>query len=208
MVSAANNTIAWHSVSIHDTVLRLVAQITSRLFIGQEICRDPEWQDIAKDFSTKRVIAIQAIHAWPSLIHPVIHWFLPVCHDVRKLIRRAKSILLPIFELERCNRKSGRESNNVFSTLSFIDEYANGRPYDPTMAQLRLTGVSIHSTSDLVKKVIARICEHSELIPALRAEIISAAANCGLQHSSLLKMPLMESIMKETQRLEPPALSP
>ncbi|KAJ5165582.1 uncharacterized protein N7500_007412 [Penicillium coprophilum] len=197
----------WHTVSIHETVLALVAQMTTRAFVGSELCRNAEWLDIAISFTINRAIAVQAIQAWPWFLQPVVHWFLPTCKAVRRQIQRARDILMPVLERER-QTKHNRDSSvdRVFSTLTFIDDYAQGSRYDATMAQLRLTAVSVLTTSDMVEKVLARICEYPELIEPLREEVVSAFESGGLHHKSLLKLTLMESVMKESQRLEPATL--
>lgn len=182
--------------------------MTTRAFVGPELCRNPEWLDIAISFTINRAIAVQAIQAWPWMLQPIVHWFLPTCKAVRRQIQRAKDILMPVLERERQNILSKVSSNErIFSTLTFIDQYARGSRYDATMAQLRLTAVSVLTTSDLVEKVLARICEHPELIEPLREEAISVLQSSGLHHKSLLKLTLMESVMKESQRLEPATLS-
>jgi hypothetical protein len=182
--------------------------MTTRAFVGAELCRNAEWLDIAINFTINRAIAVQAIQAWPWILQPVVHWFLPTCKAVRRQIQRARTILMPVLERERqtMHRKDS-SSDRIFSTLTFIDQYAQGSRYDATMAQLRLTAVSVLTTSDMVEKVLARICEHPELIQPLREEVVSVFESSGLHHKSLLKLTLMESVMKESQRLEPATLS-
>lgn len=203
-----NSVADWHAVSVHETVLALTAQMTSRAFIGPELCRNPLWQDITINFTMNRAAAVQAIQRWPVVFHPIVHWFLPVCRDVRRQIQRAREILTPVLERDRRERHSRASSTDrQFSTLSFIDRFAKGRRYDATMAQLRLIGVSIHTTSDFVEKVLARICEHPKLVQVLRDEVMTVLKKGPLEHSSLKELTLMESVMKESQRLEPATLS-
>lgn len=115
---------------------------------------------------------------------------------------------MPVLEREKQAVDTKDQSNKrEFSTLAFIDQYAQGSRYDATMAQLRLIAVSVLTTSDMVEKVLARLCEHPELIQPLRDEVISVFESSGLHHNSLLKLTLMESVMKESQRLEPATLS-
>ncbi|KAJ5300310.1 uncharacterized protein N7443_005312 [Penicillium atrosanguineum] len=197
----------WHNVSIHDTVLTLVAQLTTRALIGPELCRNPEWIDIAISFTIIRAIAVADIQSWPRILQPVVHWFLPTCKAVRRQIKRAQDILMPVLHHKKQSINTGDHSTeHEFSTLTFIDQYAQGSRYDATMAQLRLIAVSVLTTSDMVEKVLARFCEYPELIEPLRDEVILAFEKSGLNHNSLLKLTLMESVMKESQRLEPATL--
>ncbi|CEO58427.1 hypothetical protein PMG11_03152 [Penicillium brasilianum] len=194
---------SWHEVSIHELVLDSVAHMTTRAFLGSELCRNSEWLEIAKSFTMNRFIAVAAIQSWPKLLHPLVHWFLPPCKIVRSQIARARKILMPVLEHERRASLENQSTNREFSNLMFIDQYANGTRYDATMSQMRLIAVAFQTTSDMIEKVLARICKHPELIQPLRDEVISVFAQYGLNSKSLLKLTLMESVMKESQRLEP-----
>ncbi|KAF7591926.1 hypothetical protein BBP40_000897 [Aspergillus hancockii] len=197
----------WHDVSIPETVLALIAQMTTRALLGPELCRNPEWLDIAKSFTTNRANAVAAVQSWPSFLQPVIHWFLPPCRALRRQIQCARNILLPVLARERRAYRSDQPTKREFSNLAFIDQYAKGARYDATMAQLRIIAVAFQTTSDLVEKVIARLCKHPELIQPLREEVVSVSGKNDLHSHSLRKLTLMESVMKETQRLEPAVIS-
>lgn len=181
--------------------------MTTRAFLGSELCRNSEWLEIAKSFTMNRFIAVAAIQSWPKLLHPLVHWFLPPCKVVRSQIARARKILMPVLEHERRASRENQSTNREFSNLMFIDQYANGTRYDATMSQMRLIAVAFQTTSDMIEKVLARICKHTELIQPLRDEVISVFGQNGLNSKSLLKLTLMESVMKESQRLEPAVIS-
>jgi cytochrome P450 len=196
-------------VPIRETILALVAQMTTRALIGPELSRNPEWLEIAISFTTNRAIAVAAIQAWPRFLQPLVHWFLGPCQTVRRQIKRAERILLPVLrEKTRCAGERNADDRE-FSTLTFIEQFANGARYDATLAQLRLIAVSVLTTADLVEKVVARLVEHPELIQPLREELVAVltASPHGIHRTSLLKLTLMESVMKESQRLEPATLS-
>lgn len=197
-------------------MLGLVAQMTTRALIGPELSRHAEWLDIAVSFTTNRAIAVAAIQGWPRLFQPMVHWFLSPCRAVRKQIRRAKGILLPVLrqkmgqnEVDPSSSSSPTSIKQDFSTLTFIDRYAQGKRYDATLAQLRLIAVSVLTTADLVEKVVARLLEYPELIEPLREEVIAVLTmtHQGMHRNSLMKLTLMESVMRESQRLEPATLS-
>ncbi|KAI2791646.1 Cytochrome monooxygenase roqO [Penicillium oxalicum] len=205
----------WQIVDIRETVLGLVAQMTTRALIGPELSCHAEWLDIAISFTTNRAIAVAAIQGWPRLLQPMVHWFLSPCRAVRKQIRRAKGILLPVLrqkmgqnEVDPSSSSSPTSIKQDFSTLTFIDRYAQGKRYDATLAQLRLIAVSVLTTADLVEKVVARLLEYPELIEPLREEVIAVLTmtHQGMHRNSLMKLTLMESVMRESQRLEPATL--
>lgn len=177
----------------------LTTQLTSRAFVGPRLCRDLEWLQIATTYASNRLTALTAVHKWPKLLHPLVHWFIPSCRKLRAQIQLARELLQPELERLKGQRKLDNED---LTSLAWIHHQADGYTYDAGLAQLRLTAVVNHTTSDMLMKVLFRICENPELIPPLRKEIITTVRD-GLRVTSLQKMWLLESVMKESQRLEP-----
>lgn len=67
---------------------------------------------------------------------------------------------------------------------------------------------AIHTTSNLLTNVIYDLAAYPEYIQPLRDEICAVAAEDGvLKKTSLLKLKLMDSVMKESQRTNPLSLS-
>lgn len=178
---------------------RLVAQVLGRAFVGPRLCRDADWLDISTTYVANRMTAAVAVQRWGSVLQPIVHWFLPSCRRLRTQVQRARELLQP--ELDRV--KDNAVEDETFTSLAWIHGYAQGLTYDAGLAHLRLTAVANHTTSDMLTKILFRICENPELIQSLREEAVAALRKGGLTVASLQKMFLMESVMKESQRLEP-----
>jgi cytochrome P450 len=129
-------------------------------------------------------------------------------------VRAARPLVERVLEARRvamAQRKSksmskgtGEEDNSI-DALSWIDGVAgeNSTKYDATLTQLRLAYAAVHTTSDMMTKVIAALCEHAELVNPLREEIVTVLNEHGWSEAALAKMVLLDSVLKETQRLEP-----
>lgn len=180
--------------------MRLTAQTTSRAFVGPRLCRDVQWLEIATTYVTNRLAAMSAVQKWATPLQPLIHWLLPSCWKLRAQIRVARELIQP--ELDRVKDQKTLKDDENFTSLAWIHQHADGYAYDAGLAQLRLTAVAIQTTADMLTKVLFRICENPELISKLRQEIIATVQN-GLRVAALNKMWLTESVMKESQRLEP-----
>ncbi|RAO67769.1 uncharacterized protein BHQ10_003781 [Talaromyces amestolkiae] len=200
----------YHDIPLQPTLGGVVARLASLAFVGPELCRNPTWLEITVSYTINRVIAVYILRIFPSFLQPIVHWVLPPCRKLRAQIQQARELILPALEHERQQQSIGkakRDPSRPFSSLAWNDEYAAGRLYDPTVAQLRMIFVSIHTTIDMAVKVLIRLCEHPELIQPLREEIVAVCGENGLTHSSLERLLLMDSLMKETQRLEPASLA-
>ncbi|KAF7539062.1 hypothetical protein G7054_g2488 [Neopestalotiopsis clavispora] len=87
----------------------------------------------------------------------------------------------------------------------FEKEY-NG-PHDAALKQVTLSLVAIHTTNDLLVQTLTDISLHPELVDALREEVIRVFSTEGLKKTSLNNLKLMDSVLKESQRLKPSLLS-
>jgi cytochrome P450 len=91
--------------------------------------------------------------------------------------------------------------------MEWIEECAKGRPYNPITAQLSISIAAIHTTSDLVTQVLYDLAGKQDLIQALREEVIAMLREDGWKKSTLFKLKLMDSVLKETQRMKPSDIS-
>jgi cytochrome P450 monooxygenase-1 len=92
--------------------------------------------------------------------------------------------------------------------IDWLEETANGAFYDPIAAQLVLSVAAIHTTSDMLTQVIYDIFQRPQLVDQLRQELIAVLREeGGLTGACLPRLKLLDSVLKESQRLKPFALS-
>jgi cytochrome P450 len=105
--------------------------------------------------------------------------------------------------------ESESESDNEPRLQDTLDWYeqlskSSGRPVNVSNGQIALSMAAIHTTSNLLTNVMYDLAAYPEYIQPLRDEILAVIAEDGcLKKSSLLKLKLMDSVMKETQRVHP-----
>lgn len=87
--------------------------------------------------------------------------------------------------------------------MEWMEQTSRGRPYDPVAIQLTFSIVAIHTTSDMVTQAIYDLCGREELVKELREEIISVLPEEGWKKTALNKLHLMDSFLKESQRVKP-----
>ena len=87
--------------------------------------------------------------------------------------------------------------------IVWLHEVANGQPYDPVTVQLGVSVTAIHTTTDLLTQTLLDLVAHPEIIGPLRKEIEDVVAEVGWGKTTLQKMILLDSVVKETQRLKP-----
>lgn len=102
--------------------------------------------------------------------------------------------------------QEGKPVGRSSDAMEWMEESAHGRPYDPTIAQLTFSLAAVHTTTDMLTQVIYDLCEQPELAQALREEVIEVIQEDGWKKTALYKMKLMDSVLKESQRLKPTSI--
>ncbi|KAH8424975.1 uncharacterized protein LDX57_002721 [Aspergillus melleus] len=159
------------------------------------------------NYTVDAFVAAYILRLFPKFMRPFASRFIPQCRKLRNELDEARRIIDPVVE--------SREKRNVPLDLppnaavedgfSWLEQCANGRVYDPVIAQLSLSVVAIHTTSDMLTQVLFDLAERPELISALREEIVHVFGNdwVDLTRGSLQQLKLMDSVLKESQRMKP-----
>jgi hypothetical protein len=197
----------WHMVPLKSMVLDIVARLSSRIFTGAELCRDPSWLKISAEYTVYAMRAVHEMRRWNPAARPIVHWFLPSCRKLRSKIKEARKIVNAVLEKRRADQAAGITSPEYNDALKWFEDQAKGRPYDPAIAQMVLVFVSAHTTTDLLTQVLFDLAQHPELIEPLRKETISVLSKDGWKGVSQHSLQLLDSVVKETQRLKPIGIS-
>ncbi|KAF9889504.1 hypothetical protein FE257_007214 [Aspergillus nanangensis] len=197
----------WHDIALRSNILGLVAQLSSKVFLGDKICQNPDWLKITVDYTVDSFIAAQELRLWPWFLRPIMANFLPSCQKIRKELQQAKGIIDPVLEERRVTRQraidQGKTPERYVDALQWMEESAKGRPYDAAVAQISFSLAAIHTTSDMLSQVLLDLCDMPDVVSALRGEVITVIQEEGWKKTTLYKLKLMDSVLKESQRLKP-----
>lgn len=195
---------------LRNSLLAVISQQSSRVFLGKEFCRDPTWLKINTDITILAFRAVQELRVYPNLLRPVVGWFLPACRVLRSEVRKARKIIEPIVQKRRDYKAAClREQTNpeqFLDTIEWAEECAGSQAYDPTVTQLTIALSAMHNTSDFLTQLVFDLCERPNLIEDLRQEIISVRKKVPWGKATIHHLKLMDSVMKESQRLKPTGL--
>lgn len=143
--------------------------------------------------------AMQPLRLWPKILRRLVVWLLRDPARLRAYMRDADALVLG--EIRR--RGSESQERELPDAIDWFQEIAKGERYNPGLSQLILATVAIHTTSDLITQIMYDIMGNSELIDDLRKEIVAVIGEGGWKKTSLYNLKLMDSVLKESQRLKP-----
>lgn len=200
----------WQTVVLKDTVMDVVARLSSRVFLGKDLCRDPRWLQITKTYTIDSFIASYLLRLVPTLVRPLVYWVIPQCTSIRRAVRDAHKLIDPEVgrrkaAVDACLR-AGEKPPKTADSLGWMHEVSRGRPIDHVAGQLSLTLAAIHTTTETTCQALLDVCEHPDVARALRQEIIEVIGEHGCTKTSVYKLKLMDSFLKESARCSPMAL--
>ena len=195
----------WHEIPLRPTALDIVSRLSTRLFSGPELCHDRIWRKIIVDYAIKTFNSAKNLRCYPVVAARVVQWFLKDCRVLREQVVTARSLLGPFIEdrlktVELAKQGLAEMPNDA---IVWLHEVANGQPYDPITIQLGVSVTAIHTITDLLTQTLVDIVANTEIVGPLRKEIEGVVAEYGWGKTTLQKMMLLDSVVKETQRLKP-----
>lgn len=190
-----------------------MAQLSSRGFLGNEdLCRNPDWLELAFDLLEESFIAAHILRLWPLRLRRLVRWFIPSYRKALSQLQDATSWIQPLLD-KRKGSASGKEispdkNGGVTTAIEWLEEASKGSAQslsaqDFTSMLLTLSLAALDTTTDLLSKTMCDLAENPKLVKDLRKEIIEVIGQEGMTRSSLQKLFLMDSVMKESQRFRP-----
>ncbi|RAH67323.1 cytochrome P450 [Aspergillus aculeatinus CBS 121060] len=197
----------WHEVDLLASLRDIVTQVSTRIFLGTELCKNKEWLDNTQAYTDNVFKAVRSIRRFPAWSRPYVQWFLSDCAKIRRQVKRAEEIIEPVIakrieEIALAQKGLAEMPNDA---ISWMHEVATGKgkEYHGAHIQLSLSMASVHTTSDLFSNILLQLCRHPEWIEPLLQEAQSVRTDGAWEKTSLYRMKLADSVMKETQRIKP-----
>ncbi|KAF2451828.1 cytochrome P450 [Karstenula rhodostoma CBS 690.94] len=199
---------AWRDARWTETGVTLIGLISASVFVGDELAKNTTWQKITTGYAMTMFMAARALRTCPSWTRPFIHWLLPACRTCRAEVKRARRILQQELEKRAIQKKEaasdqGQVPEKREDAITWVEEVTAGRAYGPVGMQLGMSMAAVVTTSELLKQALINICAHPELVEPLRDEIETSVRAHGWTTAGLFNMQLLDSVITETQRLNP-----
>lgn len=201
-------TAEWTSVKIYHVLAQVVAQISARVLLGKELCRDEDWLRLSITFSTHafgaaRELRAKTKHAWLMWLHAL---FSPAVKEIAVQRQKATALLRPICEarLRQASKHDQIPSQDALQWL--LDSHGSvGESIEEVVkSQLRLTMAAIHNTTMAVTNDLFDLMAHPEYVAELRREVETVLKQeGGWTKQALTSMRLLDSFMKESARMNP-----
>ncbi|KAL1639420.1 hypothetical protein SLS58_008001 [Diplodia intermedia] len=204
-------------VRLHLTrrlAVHLIARLSARAFLGKAASRDETWLRLSTAYAHDSVSFVRALRRWPPALRPLVQHLLPERRRLRACEAQARNFIASLQEKRRRGGDDGDDAD-VDDALRWQEEACGRRGEEATDAvgcQLALALVAVHTTSMALARVVFDLCQNPQWIEPLREEarrVLAAEEEGGggdgavWDKSTLVRLRLMDSVLKESQRLSP-----
>lgn len=193
----------WHTIDWYKDTMGIIARGASSVFVGPEKCEDEEWLDLVQNYTMAYFSAVGDLQSYPPWLRHLIQWFLPNPSACRKLVRRARVIMNHVSAQRKqevtAAENSGLRAPQYNDALSWTE--SAGVKAEPGDVQLSLAMAGLFTTSEAFRQTIIEIARSPDIVEDLRKEVTEQIGVNGTTMSALANMGLLDSVMKEAQRL-------
>ncbi|KAF2764143.1 putative cytochrome P450 [Teratosphaeria nubilosa] len=191
----------WTEVSVVDRITQIVARVSSRMFGGKELSENDEWVQASIQFALDGFIGAQAIKKYPVFLRPIAQYFIPALRNIAKHHRAAERAAVPLLARRE---QTGEQARDL---LCWMAQDAKGHERDKKFIAsilLKVSFAAIHTSAAAPSQLLYDLCCRREYIEPLRLEVESVLDIDGnVDKRGFDKLLKLDSIMKESQRLNP-----
>lgn len=183
---------------------KTIARISTRVFLGKELCRQDDWLTITTNMNFAAQPAITELRSWNPYVAVVAKYFLSSYRKMHNARLEALAFMKKVVDARlKQMADEGAAYERPKDTLQWsIDQ---GVPYhDIAEFQIGLVGVANSTTGATLTHMLFDLALYPEVADALRTEIEDVIGDgmVGVK-SQLEQLKLLESFMKESQRMSP-----
>lgn len=179
----------------------IIAHASSRMMGGKTLSRHDEWIKTSINFTTDSFVAAQKLKKFPSLLRPIAQYIIPEMSKVRAHQMVARKVIVPMLA-ERARQKS--KPVDLIQMLADGAGDSQNNPNFLAYTALAVGFAAVHTSASVPTHLLYDLCVMPEYVQPLREEVQAALAEEGsFTKQAFLKMPKLDSFMKESQRFNP-----
>lgn len=212
----------WTPVNINQKLLRIVALVSGRVFIGAELSRSEEYLDAAINYTLELMEARRALDQVRPWMRPFVGNRLPEVRKLDQRLRQADKFMRPVVAARHEMRDDEKPDDMLQWLIDGQDKFKRHTTAELARLQLGISFAAIHTTtltstnvyvpyrfptcnSTLTISSFYNLAAYPQYIPELREEIrtVLAEHNGVFTSAALQAMKKVDSFIKETMRLHP-----
>jgi len=203
----------WTEVDINNKLLDIVAKVSGRVFVGPDLCQDPEYLELGRNYSVYLVDALFAIKRTRPWLRRFVGHRLPEVKRLRDAEKKATAFVEPIVRARLEAEKNDPNWQKPDDMMQWLIKHQGNQGQVSSehigKSQLGLIFAAIHTTTMTATSILYTLVSTPEYMDPLREEIRNAMHDNGgsITTRALQQMVKLDSYMKEVFRVHPPGIS-
>ncbi|KAJ7240650.1 cytochrome P450 [Mycena haematopus] len=193
----------WSSFAVLPSAMRVVARTTNRLFVGLPLCRDQRYLNISIAYTIAVFKRCKILSLFPRWMRPVVG---PLMSPKREADHRIMEFLGPVIgerfaKEEELGTDWPDKPNDLISWLM-----QDAAPEDKTVLGIAhrvliLNMAAIHTSTMALVNALFDLTTYPSHIEPMREEVERVVGQDGWTKAALNNMHLVDSFIRESQRL-------
>lgn len=199
---------AFTQFSAYGSIFNIIARINSRVLVGQPLCRDEEWLQVAQGYPQDSVAVATNLRQYLPLLRPLVFPFLKSAKRLKWEYAVAHRKLAPLIADRKAASQQDKKPRDILQWMVDLGT-GNDQKNDIIIRKVMfLTMAGFHAPTATAVHVLYDLCANPEYFQPLREEIQKELAvengqwTLGLLH----RLRKLDSVIKESQRLNAPGL--
>ncbi|KAL2825998.1 cytochrome P450 [Aspergillus cavernicola] len=201
----------WVPVNLYYMILKLINRSTSRIIVGDALCRSELWLDTVVSYTHNLGITIIILRPLPKFVRPFVAKLLPSVRHLNKTLKWVKEeVFIPIIVERRAAEATDPKYRKPDDFMQWMMETADNEydkePENIAQGLLIIMALAVvHTSTMLITQGLYDLLIRPELVDPLRHEIIETLKDgwANATVSSFSSQRLMDSFLRESQRLTP-----
>ncbi|ORY61450.1 ent-kaurene oxidase [Pseudomassariella vexata] len=193
----------WTEAVIYEKLLRVVAIVSGRIFLGPDLCRREEYLNSSINYTVDLFRGVRKLKLWNDWLRPIGQYFTPELHTISEHRRKAKEFLQPIIRERRDMIREGKElPDDMLQWMIKDAEDYSLSDEDLAEAQLGVSLAAIHTTTMATTDILYELAIRPEIVEEIRGEVQDVLKeNDGVIGThALFQMKLLDSVMPRFRR--------
>ncbi|KDR84437.1 hypothetical protein GALMADRAFT_133736 [Galerina marginata CBS 339.88] len=193
----------WASVPVFEGLVEVISRITTRAFLGLELCRNDEFRKLCVQ-STMELVKGRLLHLFPSAFRPFLGKYIT---NVNGVLTGIEKHLAPIVEyrLEQENLLGSDWPDKPNDLITWLLDAAKASGEERTVRNMAKRVVvfsfaSTYSSAVAFAQALYDISDRPEYVKPLREEVEQVTGNGGWTKNAVGQLYKIDSFFRETQR--------
>ncbi|KAL4815359.1 cytochrome P450 [Aspergillus spinulosporus] len=201
----------WVTVTIYSMILKLINRSTSRVIVGDVLCRSEDWLNTVLDYTHNLGVIIFLLRPLPRFLRRLVAGFLPPVRHARRILDHVKNdIIVPMIH-ERIEKEANdpnyRKPDDFMQWMMDIaDNDYDKQPDNIAQGLMIIMALAvIHTSTITITQSLYDLLIRPEYVQPLRQEIIDTLKHgwANATKADFASQVRLDSFLRESQRLHP-----